>query len=69
MLRFYELLRLGLAPAEALREAKEGVRRSHPVTFASPWTWAGFILIGDGGAAEESEEDGCPDTGDGLATC
>ncbi|SMD27478.1 CHAT domain-containing protein [Kibdelosporangium aridum] len=46
IVRFAELMRDGSAPAVALRLAKEQMRESHPQTFATPWTWAGFVVIG-----------------------
>ncbi|MFB7336953.1 CHAT domain-containing protein [Streptomyces adustus] len=44
--RFYEFLRAGHGPAEALTRAKRSVRNTHPAVYASPATWAGFVLIG-----------------------
>lgn len=44
MERFYQnWLQSGMKKAEALREAKTWLQKSHP----HPHDWAGFLLIGD----------------------
>lgn len=46
MVRFYErLLRQGLAPAAALREAQLSIAREKP--WQSPYYWAAFVLQGE----------------------
>jgi len=47
MLAFYEALRRGEPPADALRMAKAEVRRRYPRLYRSPFTWAAFVVIGD----------------------
>jgi CHAT domain-containing protein len=47
MERFYTYLRDGTSKAEALRRAQLDVRADYP----DPYHWAGFVLVGDGGAA------------------
>jgi tetratricopeptide (TPR) repeat protein len=46
--RFYDRLSHGVEPADALREAKISVRRSHPKTYRDPFTWAAFVAVGLG---------------------
>jgi CHAT domain-containing protein len=47
MERFYmALLRDGLPPAAALRQAQRALRRERP--WSAPHYWAGFVLQGDG---------------------
>ena len=48
MLAFYQALRRGEPPADALRAAKAEVRRRYPRIYRSPFTWAAFVVIGDG---------------------
>ena len=48
MLAFYQALRRGQPPADALRAAKADVRRRYPRIYRSPFTWAAFVVIGDG---------------------
>ena len=48
MARFYEAMRSGRAPAEALQEAKRSCRVSHPHVYADPYSWAGFVAVGLG---------------------
>jgi CHAT domain-containing protein/tetratricopeptide (TPR) repeat protein len=43
---FYERLRAGDRPAEALTTAKRQVRTSHARLYADPFTWAAFQLTG-----------------------
>ncbi|HET6983436.1 MAG TPA: CHAT domain-containing protein, partial [Myxococcaceae bacterium] len=46
MSRFYrELLEAGLAPAEALRQAQQALRKDRRTS--APHAWAGFVLEGD----------------------
>jgi CHAT domain-containing protein len=55
MVAFAERLRDGVEPAAALRGARAAVRTRYPRTFATPWTWAGFVVIGGG---RERPDDG-----------
>jgi tetratricopeptide (TPR) repeat protein len=48
MVAFAEQLRAGRDPAAAMHAARSAVRRRHPQVFASPWTWAGFVVVGAG---------------------
>jgi CHAT domain-containing protein/ATP/maltotriose-dependent transcriptional regulator MalT len=48
MLAFYQALRRGEPPADALRTAKAEVRRRYPRIYQYPFTWAAFVVIGDG---------------------
>jgi CHAT domain-containing protein/Tfp pilus assembly protein PilF len=48
MLAFYQALRRGEPPADALRTAKAEVRRRYPRVYQSPFAWAAFVVIGDG---------------------
>jgi CHAT domain-containing protein/Tfp pilus assembly protein PilF len=48
MLAFYQALLRGQPPADALRAAKAEVRRDHPRIYLSPFTWAAFVVVGDG---------------------
>lgn len=48
MLAFYQVLRRGEPPADALRMAKAEVRRRYPRIYQYPFTWAAFVVIGDG---------------------
>ena len=50
MLAFYQALRRGEPPADALRTAKAEVRRRYPRIYQYPFTWAAFVVIGDGTA-------------------
>jgi CHAT domain-containing protein len=45
MKRFYKFLAQGLSKAQALRMAKQEMRRTK---YKHPYYWAGFILTGDG---------------------
>jgi len=54
MLAFYQALRRGEPPADALRAAKAEVRRRYLRIYQSPFTWAAFVVIGDGTARNES---------------
>ncbi len=45
MQRFYNHLRQGMSKAEALRQTQIDMRTEAP----SPYYWAAFSLIGDGG--------------------
>jgi CHAT domain-containing protein/tetratricopeptide (TPR) repeat protein len=47
MLAFYQALRRGESPADALCTAKAEVRRRYPRIYRSPFTWAAFVVIGD----------------------
>jgi CHAT domain-containing protein len=47
MLAFYQALRRGEPPADALCTAKAEVRRRYPRIYRSPFTWAAFVVIGD----------------------
>ena len=47
MLAFYQALRRGEPPADALRTAKAEVRRRYPRIYQYPFTWAAFVVIGD----------------------
>jgi CHAT domain-containing protein/tetratricopeptide (TPR) repeat protein len=46
--RFYQGLRSGKPPADALQWAKADVRKSHPLVYRDPYAWAGFVSIGVG---------------------
>ena len=48
MLAFYQALRRGEPPADALCTAKAEVRRRYPRIYQYPFTWAAFVVIGDG---------------------
>ncbi len=48
MERFYEALRGGQPPADALRTAKLSVRRDDPAIYGDPYDWAAFVAIGAG---------------------
>lgn len=48
MLAFYQALRRGEPTADALRTAKAEVRRRYPRIYQYPFTWAAFVVIGDG---------------------
>lgn len=54
MVAFAERLRDGLSPASALHAARSTVRARYPATFASPWTWAGFVVVGAGWSEQPS---------------
>ena len=57
MKEFYaNVLRRGLGPAAALREAQVSLRRGSE-TFSSPHYWAGFVLHGDWIERENRESD------------
>jgi CHAT domain-containing protein/Tfp pilus assembly protein PilF len=58
MLAFYKALRRGQPPADALRAAKAEVRRHYPSIYQSPFTWAAFVVIGDGGARDKPPQSG-----------
>lgn len=53
MLAFYQALRRGEPPADALRTAKAEVRRRYPHIYRSPFTWAAFVAIGDASSPVE----------------
>ena len=57
MLAFYQALRRGEPPADALRAAKADVRRRYPRIYRSPFTWAAFVVIGDGTVRSADEPD------------
>jgi CHAT domain-containing protein len=44
--RFYEFLRSGCGPTEALTLAKRSVRRTHPAVYSTASAWAGFVIVG-----------------------
>ncbi|MFI5821251.1 CHAT domain-containing protein [Streptomyces rishiriensis] len=44
--RFYDFLRTGHGPADALTRAKRSVRHTHPAVYATPATWAGLVIVG-----------------------
>ncbi|MEU4877110.1 CHAT domain-containing protein [Streptomyces sp. NPDC021608] len=44
--RFYDFLRTGHGPADALAQAKRSVRHTHPAVYATPATWAGLVIVG-----------------------
>ena len=48
MLAFYQALRRGEPAADALRTAKAEVRRRYPRIYQHSFTWAAFVVIGDG---------------------
>jgi CHAT domain-containing protein/tetratricopeptide (TPR) repeat protein len=48
MLAFYQALLRGEPAADALRTAKAEVRRRYPRVYQYPFTWAAFVVIGDG---------------------
>lgn len=48
MKRFYEALRSGQPPADALRTAKLSVRQDDPAIYGDPYDWAAFVAIGAG---------------------
>ncbi|MFE8015646.1 CHAT domain-containing protein [Streptomyces antibioticus] len=62
MRAFHRHLRHGDPPAVALAAARRQVRRSHPHTYAAPWTWAAFVLVGAGEAIFPRSGESCDDT-------
>ncbi|MBO7940013.1 CHAT domain-containing protein [Streptomyces sp. S9] len=61
MRAFHRHLRHGDPPAVALAAARRQVRRSHPHTYAAPWTWAAFVLVGAGEAIFRRSGESCDD--------
>ena len=46
---FYSHLKQGKTKTNALRQAKLNYLKSHKLMEVSPYYWASFVLIGDGG--------------------
>ena len=57
MLAFYQALLRGEPPADALRTAKAEVRRGYPRIYQYPFTWAAFVVIGDGTTRTSTQRD------------